>query len=103
MNEQKISLEAVKTLALDVLKSDHFSKYFSMRQLRDEVVIKKFNIPLRELQHETLYKDIRLRVGKQIVYLFREFRKKEYIQKYSNRFWQIKKDKIRSDLNGEKG
>jgi len=98
MNKQIPSLEEVKTLALEVLISDHFSKYFSMKQLRDEVVIKKYNIRLRELQHEELYKDIRFRIGKQLVYLFREFRTKGYIIKYSNKFWLIIKDKIRKDV-----
>ena len=102
MNDPIPSLEEVKTITLEILISEHFSKYFSMRQLRDEVVIKKYDIPLRELQHEERFKTIRLRIGKQIVYLFREFRDKNYIQKHSNRFWIINKEKIRSDLNEKK-
>ncbi len=96
MNDEIASLEEVKSLALEILVSDHFSKYFSMRQLRDEVVIKKYNIPFRELQHDKRFKDIRLRIGKQIVYLFREFRAKKYITKYSNRFWTIHKEEIKN-------
>ena len=101
MIKQIPTLEEVKILALNILISDHFSKYFSMRQLRDEIVIKKYNIRLRELQHEELYKDIRFRIGKQLVYLFREFRTKGYIIKYSNKFWLIIKDKIRKDIDGQ--
>ena len=97
--QKQVELSEVRKLALEVLISDVFSKFFSLKQIRDEVCLKKYDIKLRELQHNERYEEAKLRIGKQLVYLFREFRDKGYIQKYSNRFWGILKDKIKKDIN----
>ncbi len=87
-------------MALEVLVSDAFSRFFSLKQIRDEVCLKKYDIKLRELQHNERYEEAKLRIGKQLVYLFREFRNKKLISKYSNRFWSINKNKIKNEIDG---
>jgi len=94
---KKLNLNEVKYLGLKILASDHFNKFFSMKQLRDEVIKSKYNIALRDLFSHSIYKPLQIRIGKQLNHALREFQKLNYIEKYSNRFWVINKEKINKD------
>lgn len=92
------TLDEVKVLSLKILASDFFSKYFSTRQITDKIITDKFNIPERYLFTENEYTPLQHFTKKQMNHVIREFKKLDYISKFSNRFWVIYKEKIRKDL-----
>jgi len=92
INKSNLNLDDVKVLATRILLSDHFNKYFSLRQLRDKIIVDIFNVPERYLFTESEYSPFQKRLGKQLNHCFREFETNKYISKYSNRFWKINKE-----------
>lgn len=92
-----LSLNEVKILALELLVSDHFNKFFSSKQLRDAIICKMYNIPERYLFTASEYSPLQKFLGKQLNHCFREFKELKYITKKTNRFWRIYKEKIQED------
>jgi len=93
----EMDLNEVTVLALKILASDKFNKYFSMKQLRDLIIVSKHNIPERYLFGKSEYSPLQRRVAKQLNHVFREFQSLGYIWKYSVRFWEHDKNKIKKD------
>jgi len=92
------TLEEVKILSLKIIGSNFFSKYFSTRQLADRIIVDKYKIPERCLFTESEYTPLQKFIKKQLNHVMRDFKKLEYIWKYSNRFWQIMdKERINTD------
>lgn len=101
INKSNLNLDDVKVLATRILLSDHFNKYFSLRQLRDKIIVDIFNVPERYLFSESEYTPFQKRLGKQLNHCFREFEEKEWIKKYSCRFWILNRTKIKKDMENE--
>ena len=96
-NIRNYSLEELKQKTLLLLLSDHFKKYASMRQIRDAIISKEYDVPERYLFTESEFTPLQKYMEKQFNHCFREFKRKGYIKKYSNRFWEIDKQKILQD------
>lgn len=90
-------LDEVKILSLKIINSNFFNKYFSSRQLRDKIIADKYNISERYLFTESEYTPLQKFTIKQLNHVMREFKRLEYIEKHSNRFWVIIKDKVKED------
>lgn len=97
------TLAETHEMAHEILCSDHFSKFFSMKQLRDKMISKKFDIPERYLFSESEFSPLQRHVSKQLNHVFRKFQKQNLICKHSNRFWIILKDNFKEEVkDGEK-
>lgn len=90
-----LSLEEVKKLSTKILSSDFFSKYFSTRQLADKIIVEKYHIEERYLFTKCEYTPLQKFIKKQLNHIIRWMKKEGYIEKYSNRFWEIKKEKFK--------
>lgn len=95
------TLDEVKKLSLNILASDFFSKYFSTRQLADKIIVDKYEIHERYLFTPSEYTPLQGFIKKQLNHCIRWFKSMVFIQKYSNRFWKINKNKIRDYLKNE--
>jgi len=97
------TLKEIKKRSLEILVSDFFSKFFSLRQLTDKIIADEYNIPERYLFTTSEYTPLQKYTKKQMNHCLREFKELGYISKFSNRFWIIFKDKIKKDerLNGK--
>jgi len=91
------TLEEIKKLSLQILSTEFFSKYFSTRQIVDKIIADKYDIPERYLFTTCEYTNLQNFIKKQENHVLREFKKLGYIEKYSNRFWTINKEKIKID------
>ena len=84
----KLNLDEVREYTREIIEKK-FQIYFSQRQVAQEILAKKYKIPLKRIfYHMGEFRQEQHSITRQLNTVFRELADKGIISKYSRNFWK---------------
>ena len=85
-----MKMQEVRQISLNLIDTQ-FKCFFTTKRLTDKVLAVKLGIPESEVMRNKKFNDMKSSISRQLITVIIELKQKGFIEKRSNRAWEIKK------------